>query len=406
MLKKIILRCVLPVIVGVPFITGQHEANESFEALFDDGTVTAAKIAQQAGYSVENYDVVTQDGYILRMERITGSKKSPPSDNKTAVLLVHGLLDASPTWLVAGPERALGFMLADEGYDVWLGNVRGTRYSRKNSFLSTSDPNFWNFSWNEIGIYDMPAMIDRIIEETKQEKMFVVTHSQGGAVFLVMASERPEYQEKIIAHFALAPATFESRAGICLFKVLCLLAAHGYRVGKSLGIYEVEPSNKLVQTIGGKICRDESPLQLACTTIIDLLVGSHGELNATLLPLVTQYYPAGAAVKQFAHYGQLIQSGKFRKFDYGVAGNMEKYNETNPPDYNLRNVTLPTYLYHATNDKIVDVEDVLELYETLPNVEKFLIPCDVFAHLDFVWGKDVNSLVYDKILSVMERYRG
>ena len=42
------------------------------------------------------------------MDRITGSEKSPPSDNKTAVLLIHGVLDASPTWLVAGPERALG----------------------------------------------------------------------------------------------------------------------------------------------------------------------------------------------------------------------------------------------------------------------------------------------------------
>ncbi|KAK1116538.1 hypothetical protein K0M31_019000 [Melipona bicolor] len=401
MLKKIILRCVLPVIVGALFI-GQNGTNES---LFDDETVTAAKMAQQAGYSAESYDVVTQDGYILRMDRITGSKKSPPSDDKTAVLLVHGLLDASPTWLVAGPERALGFMLADEGYDVWLGNVRGNRYSRKNLFLHTSDPNFWNFSWNEMGIYDMPAMIDRIIEETKQEKMFVVTLSQGSAVVLVMASERPEYQEKIIAHFALAPATFESRAGTSLLKALCLLADYGYRVGKPLGIYELEPSKKLVQRIGGKICRDGSPLQLACKIILDLLNGSHGKLNATLLPLVLQYFPAGCAVKQLAHYGQLIQSGKFRKFDYGVAGNIEKYNETNPPDYNLGNVTLPTYLHYASNDKVVDVEDVLELYETLPNVEKFLIPCDVFAHADFVWGEDANILVYDKILSLMKRYR-
>ena len=49
-----------------------------------------------------------QDGYILRVDRITGSKKSSPTDNKTAVLLLHGILDASPTWLVEGPEKALG----------------------------------------------------------------------------------------------------------------------------------------------------------------------------------------------------------------------------------------------------------------------------------------------------------
>ena len=42
------------------------------------------------------------------MDKITESKKSLLSDNKTAVLLIHGILDASPTWLVAGPEKALG----------------------------------------------------------------------------------------------------------------------------------------------------------------------------------------------------------------------------------------------------------------------------------------------------------
>ena len=66
------------------------------------------EIAQKVGYVAETYEVVTQDGYILQMDRIAGSNKSPPSDNKTAVLLLHGILDASPTWLVAGSEKALG----------------------------------------------------------------------------------------------------------------------------------------------------------------------------------------------------------------------------------------------------------------------------------------------------------
>ena len=59
------------------------------------------------------------------------------------------------------------------------------------------------YSWNEIEIYDVPAMIDYIIERTGQEKIFMIQHSQGTA-FFVMASERPEYQEKMIAAFFLA----------------------------------------------------------------------------------------------------------------------------------------------------------------------------------------------------------
>ena len=71
-------------------------------------------------------------------------------------------------------------------------------------------------------------MVDHIIEQTKQNKIFVVTHSQGGTVFFMMGNERPEYQEKVIAHFTLTPGAFVSRAGMSVFKVLCLLADYGY----------------------------------------------------------------------------------------------------------------------------------------------------------------------------------
>ena len=78
-----------------------------------------------------------------------------------------------------------------------------------------------------MGIYDLPAMIDHIIEQTNQQKIFLVTHSQGGTAFFVMASERPEYQEKVIGLSALAPAAFLSRGGPILLQALFLATADG-----------------------------------------------------------------------------------------------------------------------------------------------------------------------------------
>jgi len=39
----------------------------------------------------------------------------------------------------------IAFLLAEKGYNVWLGNARGTTYSRKHVNLTTSDPAYWRF---------------------------------------------------------------------------------------------------------------------------------------------------------------------------------------------------------------------------------------------------------------------
>lgn len=54
------------------------------------------------------------------------------------------------------------FVLADEGYDVWLGNHRGTTYSKDHMELAAWNNEYWDFGMHEIGIYDLPATIQYI----------------------------------------------------------------------------------------------------------------------------------------------------------------------------------------------------------------------------------------------------
>lgn len=53
--------------------------------------------------------------------------------------------------------------LVDAGYDVWIGNNRGTMYSWGHKTLDAAkDPDYWNWTWGNMGLYDDVANITAI----------------------------------------------------------------------------------------------------------------------------------------------------------------------------------------------------------------------------------------------------
>nr|CAD7395146.1 unnamed protein product [Timema poppensis] len=117
-------------------------------------------------------------------------------------------------------QRQARFVLADSGYDVWLGNSRGNTYSRKHITLLPQQQQFWNFTWHEMGVWDLPASIDHILATTGQKRLFYIGHSMGCTTFFVMASTRPEYNSQIQGMVALAPGLFVKKAKSLVTKLL------------------------------------------------------------------------------------------------------------------------------------------------------------------------------------------
>jgi lysosomal acid lipase/cholesteryl ester hydrolase len=64
----------------------------------------------------------------------------------------------------------------EAGFDVWVGNNRGNIYSRGH-LSKTAEGDFFDYSFWELGKYDLPAMIDRIRKETKLDKIAYIGHS-------------------------------------------------------------------------------------------------------------------------------------------------------------------------------------------------------------------------------------
>lgn len=102
-----------------------------------------------------------------------------------------------------------------------MGNVRGNTYSRNHTTLNPdTNPQFWEFSWHEMGTIDLPQTIDYILEQTGAESVYYCGHSQGTTIFYVMVSEKPEYNKKVKVHISLAPIGYVSHMKSPLLKVL------------------------------------------------------------------------------------------------------------------------------------------------------------------------------------------
>jgi pimeloyl-ACP methyl ester carboxylesterase len=124
----------------------------------DDEVVRYIKSERYAG---EVHEITTEDGYILHLHRVRAKYSS--IHPKSPVLLVHGAIVNSLYFLNSGKNISIAFYLADNGYDVWLGSVRGSKYSTAHKWLSTESNDYWKFSFHEMGVYDLPPMIDYML---------------------------------------------------------------------------------------------------------------------------------------------------------------------------------------------------------------------------------------------------
>merc|ERR1712179_461790 len=140
---------------------------ESKPAVPEDMFLSTTELIEYWGYPSEAHEVPTDDGYLLTLHRIPhgkdahGSRKED-SGTKPVILLLPGLLLDSTIYVMNLPHQSLAYVLADNGFDVWIGNNRGNTHSKKHEFLSVNSTQFWDFSYQEMAEYDLPAMIDYI----------------------------------------------------------------------------------------------------------------------------------------------------------------------------------------------------------------------------------------------------
>ena len=358
------------------------------------------------GYYAEEHIVQTGDGYLLGVHRLPFQKgeeqtlvnAGPGSTRKPVVYMHHGLMMNSDIWVcMTEEERCLPFALVNRGYDVWLGNNRGNKYSKKSVNTPPTTGKFWDFSMDEFAFHDIPDTIDYVLKTTLQPTLSYVGFSQGTAQAFAALAIHPGLNEKVNVFIALAPAM--SPAGLNNGIVDSLVKASPDVLFLIFGRKSILSAATMWQSI------------LYPPIFVRLIDASLGFLFAWHSKNISAHQKLAAyphlysftSTKSVVHWFQIIRNKSFQMYDddasnaFSIGASNRYYKVAKFP---TKNIKTPVVLVYGGSDSLVDIRVMLK--ELPRHTMAFEIPH--FEHLDFLWAQEVDKLVHPHVFEALRYY--
>ncbi|KAL2884974.1 putative lipase C16A3.12c [Ceratocystis lukuohia] len=368
-------------------------------------------LCQLHGYAAEEHVVQTKDGYLLGLHRLAWKKGEEgqrvndgiDSIHKRVVYLHHGLLMNSEVWVCqTEARRSLPFQLVERGFDVWLGNNRGNKYSKKAVNRSPTDAAFWNFSIDEFAFHDIPDSIAYVLSTTNQSSLSYIGFSQGTAQAFAALSIHPQLNNQVNVFIALAPAM--SPAGLSNGIVDALVKASPQVLFLLFGRGSILGSATLWQSI----LYPPIFVRMVDRGMRFLFNWETRNISESQKLAAYPHLYSYTSTKSVVHWFQIIRNKTFQMYDDDVAamhmplaglqGSASKY--TRVARYPTRNIKTPIALVYGGSDSLVDIRVMLrELPDSTVATE---VPH--YEHLDFLWATDVDQKVFTHVFDALDKF--
>ncbi|KAK5709999.1 cholesterol esterase [Elasticomyces elasticus] len=350
------------------------------------------ELCELFGYYAEEHIVQTGDGYLLGVHRLGWRKGEEDSR-------VNAGPGSIPKESGVFTSRTTHEFRVEQGYDVWLGNNRGNKYSKKSLHSTPTSPEFWNFSMDQFAFHDIPDSIDYILSTTGQSNLSYIGFSQGTAQAFATLSIHPTLNAKINVFVALAPA----------------LAPPGLASGIVASLCKSNPSI-LFLAFGRRAILGSATMWQALlypgifAWFIDkclLYLFNWKTLNITAHQKLAAYphLYSFTSTKSVVHWFQIIRNGTFQMYDDEVStplavGNGSQYYKV--AKFPTRNIKTLIVLVYGGSDSLVDIKLMLKelpRHTVAKEIKKY-------EHLDLLWASDVDELVFPHVLEALDSYAG
>ncbi|KAJ3369005.1 cholesterol esterase [Allomyces arbusculus] len=307
---------------------------------------------------------------------------------RPVVLLWHGFMMCSEVW-VCSRTNSLAFMLAEDGYDVWLGNNRGNKYAFKHLSKNPNDAEFWDFSLDQY-TQDLSNVVDYVLAQTGQPSLIYVGFSQGTAQLFAALSSNPALNQKIRLACCLAPTGKPHDLKHSL--VASLVKSSPSLLYLLFGRKSAIPSVFFWQRVFAR----HMFIRVMDASMAFLFSWTNSEMSraAKLSHYYHLYSPA--SVKSVVHWFQIIR-GSFSMYD-DAPGLLAPHALTHvPASYPLRNIKTPIALFYGGRDTLSDLGFLLTQLPT----PAFVLKVQEYEHLDCLWASSAHSRLFPAVVGVM-----
>lgn len=310
-------------------------------AIPEDLLLTIEEKAQRDGYTAETYDATTDDGFILRLFRVHRSPGRP-------VLLLHGFGLSPESFVFNVYNTSLAYRLADAGFDVWLGCNRGNQHT-SHLFLTRDMEEFWEWSGSEMVLFDVPALIYRVLNLTHHSKLLLIGHSQGGTISISSLAIYPELNAKISAIAMLGSPPGRIPELPFVFRVLS--SRWVQRILHLFGVHSLlHPPKPLAVKIAHYL-----PIFGSFFVAPAFNPELRGD-DSGLATLASSRLLGGTSVKSLEYVRQVHSNCTFavpNMFDYGPTLNTLIYHSHHPASINISDIRVPVGYFIGKVDEFV-----------------------------------------------------
>lgn len=240
-----------------------------------------------------------------------------------------------------------------------------------------------------------------MLERTGFSQLKYVGHSQGTTQFFIanMLHDHEEFGSKIQKFVALSPPFF-------LGGLNSILMRAAINANADIFLYEHLPSILFLQperhTLDWLVV-NYAPTALTFIprttwTFVQGLTGMDAvsHLDLARMPMMARNDVGGTSTRNMAHWAQLVRTGVPETFSLNEEERVA-YDQTKLMD-SLK--TTKMLLFRGTTDSCVVESDFAKLVPLLPQdqIEEVATIPD-YDHLDYMWAKDNDSLVNEKLLA-------